>query len=211
MHHRSSGPSRFAPGALAPVRVIVSRSIFAYLAPCAPLAGTARLRRSAAYTRCLRCVPTGPRRPASGSMLSLPILSRHVALNDSGTAAHAQFLRRTRWPSSKRNNGLGTSNIATIRFAWRVHFGALLRFTCATTCRVVCPPGGSDRASLARPTGTFTSGLPVNWSPVSSPDIATVATGQVPRVGLTPTRMAASLAALRFAPTSRPVNGNTHY
>jgi len=27
MHHRSSGPSRFTPGALAPVRVIVSRSI----------------------------------------------------------------------------------------------------------------------------------------------------------------------------------------
>jgi hypothetical protein len=84
MHHRSSGPSRFAPGALAPVRVIVSRSIFAYSAPCAPLAGTARLRRRAAYTRCLRCVPTGPRRPASGSELSLPILSRHVALYDPG-------------------------------------------------------------------------------------------------------------------------------
>src|ERR1017187_2686575 len=28
------------------------------------------------------------------------------------------------------------------------HFGALLRFTCVTTCRVVCPPGGSDPASV---------------------------------------------------------------
>src|ERR1035438_6837407 len=35
----------------------------------------------------------------------------------------------------------------------------------------------------------------MNWSPFPSPDIATVATGQVPRAGLTPTRMAASIAA----------------
>src|SRR5262249_55527245 len=46
----------------------------------------------------------------------------------------------------------------------------------------------------AQPTGVFTSGLPVNWSPDSSPDIATVSTGQVPRAGLAPARMAASIA-----------------
>ena len=48
MHHPT-------PGALAPVRVIVSRSIYAYPAPSVPLAGTARFHRRAVYTRCLRC------------------------------------------------------------------------------------------------------------------------------------------------------------
>ena len=56
----------------------------------------------------------------------------------SSTAAYTQFLRRQRWPSS-RGKRLGTSNIPTIRFPWGGHFGALLRFTCVTTCRVVCP------------------------------------------------------------------------
>src|SRR6516225_1237053 len=47
--------SRSTPGALAPDRVLLSRSIFTYLAPSAPLAGTSRLHRLAAYTRCPRC------------------------------------------------------------------------------------------------------------------------------------------------------------
>ena len=46
---------RSTPGVLAPDRVIVSRSILTYSTPSAPLAGTTRLRRLAAYTRCLRC------------------------------------------------------------------------------------------------------------------------------------------------------------
>jgi hypothetical protein len=57
VHHRASGVCRSTPGVLAPVRVIVSRSIITYSTPCAPLAGTARLHRIAAYTRCPRCVP----------------------------------------------------------------------------------------------------------------------------------------------------------
>jgi Transposase domain (DUF772) len=40
----------------------------------APLAGTSRFHRTAAYTRCLRCAGA-PRRPASGSELSLHIPS----------------------------------------------------------------------------------------------------------------------------------------
>jgi hypothetical protein len=54
-HLRSNGFCRSTPGALAPVRVLLSRSIHAYSAPSAPLAGTSRFRRLAAYTRCLRC------------------------------------------------------------------------------------------------------------------------------------------------------------
>src|SRR6266851_6726707 len=78
-HHRASGLCRSTPGALAPVRVILSRSITAYSAPSAPLAGTSRLRRLATYTRCLRCA-LAPRRPTSGSVLSLYVPSRRRPL-----------------------------------------------------------------------------------------------------------------------------------
>ena len=76
----------------------------------------------------------------------------------SSTAAYTQFLRRQRWPSS-RGKRLGTSNIPTIRFPWGGHFGALLRFTCVTTCRVVCPPGGSDPASVLGQRGLLLPGF----------------------------------------------------
>jgi hypothetical protein len=82
-HRRAGGLSRSTPGALAPVRVILSRSINAYSAPSAPLAGTSRFRRFAAYTRCPRCAPW-PRRPTSGSVLSLCVPSRHAVLYDHG-------------------------------------------------------------------------------------------------------------------------------
>ena len=77
---------RSTPGALAPVRVLLSRSIITYAAPSAPLAGTARFRCFAAYTPCPRCA-FPPRRPATGSVLSLPALSQHVALYDSGESS----------------------------------------------------------------------------------------------------------------------------
>src|ERR1700746_2969290 len=71
------------PGALARVRGVVSRSVITHPPPSAPLAGTSRLRRMAAYTRCLRCAGA-PRRPASGSGLSLLIPSWHAVLSDPG-------------------------------------------------------------------------------------------------------------------------------
>ncbi len=55
--------------------------------PSAPLAGTSRLRRKAAYTQCLRCAGA-PRRPASGSGLSLTIPAWHAALYDPGEFDH---------------------------------------------------------------------------------------------------------------------------
>src|SRR5262245_15188558 len=51
--------------------------------PCVPLVGTPRFRRMAAYWRCLRCAGA-PKRPASGSALSLHIPSRHAVLSDLG-------------------------------------------------------------------------------------------------------------------------------
>jgi hypothetical protein len=77
---------RSTPGALAPVRVLLSRSILTYPAPSAPLAGTVRFHCVAAYTPCLRCA-FPPRRPTTGSVLSLLVLSQHVALYDSGESS----------------------------------------------------------------------------------------------------------------------------
>jgi hypothetical protein len=85
-HRHASGIHRSTPGALAPVRVILSRSIHTYATPSAPLAGTARFHCSAAYTPCPRCA-FPPRRPATGSELSLLILSQHVVLLDSGESS----------------------------------------------------------------------------------------------------------------------------
>jgi hypothetical protein len=68
-----------APGALAPIRVLLSWFINAYQ----PHPTHSRAHRdfadSATYTRCLRCAGA-PRRPPSGSALSLHIPSRHAAL-----------------------------------------------------------------------------------------------------------------------------------
>ena len=89
-----------APGALAPVGVIVSPSIDAYSAPSEPLVNTFRLPGLAGYTKRLGCAGA-PRPPTSGSELSLTVPSRHVALCDSGrpAAACTQFLHHRRWPS----------------------------------------------------------------------------------------------------------------
>ena len=66
---------------------MLSRPVITYSAPSAPLAGTSRFHRFAAYTPCLRCAGA-PRQPASGSGLSLSILSWHAALNDPGEFGH---------------------------------------------------------------------------------------------------------------------------
>jgi hypothetical protein len=68
---RPRGP-RSGPGSSVPIHQRLS-------APSDPLAGTSRFRRSATYTRCLRCAGA-PRRPTSGSELSLHIPSRHAVL-----------------------------------------------------------------------------------------------------------------------------------
>ena len=136
--------NRSAPGALAPVRVVVSRSIIAYSAPSAPLVGTRGFRRTAAYTPRLRCA-FRPRRPASGSVLSLLVPSWHAALYDPGELigdfcpvnlhdmafAPLAWARRSRWPHHPFLMGL--------RF--RGFTGSLF----AAACQVVSLLDGSDR------------------------------------------------------------------
>jgi hypothetical protein len=82
-----------APGALARVRVVVSRSVITYSAPSVPLAGTAQLHRTATYMCCLSCAGA-PRPPASGSGLSLTIPSWHAVLYDPGEFDILKFQRR---------------------------------------------------------------------------------------------------------------------
>src|SRR5215467_12827314 len=180
------------PGVLARVRVIVSRSVITYATPSVPLVGTPRFHRKAAYTRCLRCAGA-PRRPASGSGLSLTIPSWHAAL-------YARGVRSSLWssspmptwpsPSSER---LGTPKIPAIRFTRGTYFGAS-RFTYATACQVARPPL-TDRTRSPRPQRAFTSRLPAVWSPSLPLGITTTWTGLLLLAGPAPAGMAASLAA----------------
>src|SRR5436309_15851761 len=67
-----------APGALAPVRVVLSRSFSAYRPHPPHSQAHHDFADCATYTRCLRCAGA-PRRPASGSGISLLIPSWHAA------------------------------------------------------------------------------------------------------------------------------------
>ena len=71
------GVGSSTPEVLAPVWVVVSQSIHAYSTSSVPLAGTSRFQRMAIYTGCLRCAGA-PRRPTTGSALSLFVPHRHV-------------------------------------------------------------------------------------------------------------------------------------
>jgi hypothetical protein len=168
---------RSTPGVLAPVRVIVSRSIIAYSTPSAPLVSTTRFRCSAAYTPCLRCA-SPPRRPTTGSVLSLLILSQHVALCDSGDSGGCLYpvpspptlafvsSVQTRHSRSSRKSVSRGGHISELHYSSLALQPADL-FTLLT-----------DRTQLApSPRGFFTAGLPTLRSPAASPAIATVATG----------------------------------
>src|SRR5580704_413291 len=77
------GVNSSTPEVFAPVWVLLSQPIYAYSTSSVPLAGTSRFRRLAVYTGCPRCAGA-PRRPASGSVLSLCVPSRHAVLYGHG-------------------------------------------------------------------------------------------------------------------------------
>ncbi len=139
-------PCRSTPGALAPVRVMLSRAIVTYSAPSVPLAGTPCLHHMVAYTRCPRCA-FRPRRPASGSVLSLLVPSRHAVLSDPGELV-GDF-RPPASPTTLAFASLGQTrrshNAPTIRFRWAPRFRG---FTGSHLLQPV-----EWLASLADPTG----------------------------------------------------------
>jgi len=106
-----------APGALAPVWVILSQSISAYR----PHPPHSRAHRDfvvyAAYTWCLRCAGA-PRRPASGSGLSLSIPSRHAAPYVPGEIGilHIQFSSNSDIGLRRGLKRLGSPDSPAIRF-----------------------------------------------------------------------------------------------
>src|SRR3974377_527208 len=147
------------PGALARVRVVVSRSVITSSAPSAPLAGTSRLHRLAAYTRCLRCAGA-PRRPARGSELSLHILSCPAVpwaprAWSRALPAHSFLACRPLGPRGIRTPSVPDSDVGMAfaankpaRHSQRsrnpFHAGGEFRGylvrTIATACQVACPP-----------------------------------------------------------------------
>src|ERR1700730_12913190 len=147
----------------------------------------------AAYTRCLR-LAGAPRRPASGSELSLHILSWHAVPWDPGESEHRQFqTAMSAWPSP-RIGRLGIPNDPAIRFTREVNFGATWFTQSLRPASLLAPLYGSDRYS-GRPPGAFTSRLSTGRSPFPLLDITTTATGPPLLAGLSPARMTASFAA----------------
>ena len=100
----------------------------------------------AAYTRCLRCAGA-PRRPASGSELSLTIPSWHAVLSDPGELDHRYCpVSRCRHGSSPKANRLDTPNYPAIRFARGLYFRASLVRDCYGLSD--CSPPCTDQAGI---------------------------------------------------------------
>src|ERR1700687_1723324 len=138
----------------------------------------------AAYTRCLRCAGA-PRRPASGSELSLHIPSWHAVLSDPGESNIDMFqnfdadmaFAAGPPPLPPRHS----RNPFRASFRFRGFTGSLpLR-----PARLLAPLYGSDW--IAQPSGTFTSRLSTDQSPSPLLDITTTVAGS-PSVGGTCTR-----------------------
>ena len=91
--HRHAVDPLPTPEILAPVRVVVSRSINTYSTSSAPLTGASQFRRTAAYMRCLRCAGA-PSRPASGSGLSLTFLPNMPSSTTPESSNIHEFQRR---------------------------------------------------------------------------------------------------------------------
>src|SRR5208282_1248346 len=144
-------------------------------APSAPLAGASRFHRMAAYTRCLRCAGA-PRRPASGSGLSLLIPSWHAVLSDPGESD-------IDIQNSDADIGLRrmTTGSALPKLPQSVPRGRLLFVASLVRFRYslpgCLPPCTDQTGILPQPPGTFTSRLSTDRSPSPLLDITTTATG----------------------------------
>ena len=151
----------------------------------------------AAYTRCLRCAGA-PRRPASGSELSLTIPSWHAVLSDPGELDHRYCpVSRCRHGSSPKANRLDTPSYPAIRFARGLYFRASLVRDCYGLSD--CLPPCTDQAGIhPQPPGTFTSRLPTGRSPFPPLDMTTTATSAHRQAGR---------KAVQCAPTGGSPNG----
>jgi len=138
-HRHASDTCRFTPGALAPVRVIVSRSIITYPAPSAPLAGTSHLHRPR-----LICDAFAVRErlgdPRVVPRFHLPFLpSMSPSMSPGSLSLHI--------PSSFATSACLRREISTVRHSQRQPFrGLLIRFrynllSCSPPYRKLLLPG----------------------------------------------------------------------
>jgi hypothetical protein len=145
------------PRALAPVRVILSRSINA----CRPHPSHSQAHRDfavyATYTRCLRCA-AAPRRPTSGSELSLSVPSWHAALYVSGKI-RIVFLQFTDSDMGLRQDLTGSALPTILPSASsRARISGLIDSPLLRPVRLLAPLDGSDRV-LSRPRGLLHLGF----------------------------------------------------
>src|SRR3954464_13443102 len=140
----------------------------------APLPGTSRLPRRAAYPRCLRWAGA-PRRPARGSGLSLPFRpDMPSSLTPGSSTSHVSSVATPTRPSP-RSERLGTPNNPAIRFTRDPVFEASLVRVCYGLSG--CSPPWTDWTRFPQPPGAFTSRLPTGRSPFPPLDMTTTATG----------------------------------
>ena len=137
-----------------------------------------------------------PRRPTTGSELSLMLFRNMSSSETTGnfSAASTQYFTEnaglqlevtvSAFPlSSHSDSGEGDFS--------RLYYGSLALRPAA----LLAPLVGADR-TYTQPTRTFTSGLPMVWSPAPSPDITTAPTGKLALAGLPPARSSTSFTAL---------------
>ena len=127
------------PGVLARVRVIVSRSVITYATPSVPLVGTPRFHRKAAYTRCLRCAGA-PRRPTSGSGLSLPFLPDMPSSMTSGSSIVVSVQNTDVDIGLRHGPKSSALPIVPQSVSRGARFSRLHWFATATACQVAGPP-----------------------------------------------------------------------
>ena len=175
---------------------MLSQSINAYSAPCAPLAGTFRFRR---FRFILNAFAVQER---LGDPRVVPCF-RQLLFSDMSSSmspeelvvACIQYLHHVHRPSHKRPKCSASSTTPQIRFMWIVHFGAS-RFAYAATCRIARLPGGPDRKLLPPPANGgfyFQAFDGLVTRPIVGYNYGSYWT--ILPVGLSPTRAAASFAA----------------
>src|SRR6516162_3482059 len=155
----------------------------------------------AAYTRCLRCAGA-PRRPASGSELSLRVLSWHAVPCDPGESDHRQFQISDVGVAFAVNRAARHSQKSAIRFTREVIFEATWFTQSFRPARLLAPPvrigptfksahGGFYFQAFNRSVSLPAAGY--NYNSVWTPLLA----------GLSPARTAASFAAPIRSPNQR--------
>jgi hypothetical protein len=130
---------------------------------------------------CIGAETPTPRRPASGSVLSLADLCQPVVLRDPGKLMSG--LDPVPSPTTLAFDLSGRSRhfrSPTLRFSWKGSYRDFTTVRSRYDLSTCSPPFVGADQGLPQPTEAFTSGLSTDWSPAPPPDITTGATGQVP-------------------------------